>query len=65
MFDFNEKCIFDEKNRPVAVQPDIAVFRKVEKIVEDHGLVLAMNETEGETKLQRREANAFYRVLTK
>jgi hypothetical protein len=65
MTDIPRKYIIDEGNKKVAVQLDIDTFEKIEKILENYGLVELMKKNEGEEKLTVEEAKAYYRTLDK
>ncbi len=60
MLNIPKKYIVDEKNRKVAVQIDIDVYEKIEKILEDHALGKFIEETEVEEILTLSEAKEYY-----
>jgi hypothetical protein len=46
-----EKYIVDNKNRKVAVQLDIKIFKKIEDILENYALYQLMSDDEGDDNL--------------
>ena len=46
-----KKYVFDENNRPIAVQLPIEDYNKIEQIIEDYGLAKLIEETENEESL--------------
>jgi|GEM_PF-1675618 len=45
MLEITKSYIFDDQNRPLAVQIPIEVFTRIEEILENHGLSVAIDET--------------------
>ncbi len=60
-----KQYIVDEKNRRVAVQIPIEVFKRLEEILEDYGLAQLMKENEGSEILSVNEAISYYDGLEK
>jgi len=45
MLEITKSYIFDDQNRPLAVQIPIEVFTRIEEILENHGLSVVIDET--------------------
>ena len=60
-----KQYIVDEKNRKIGVRLDIGTFNKIEELLENYALVQLMKENENEDKLDRKNAETFYRQLEK
>jgi hypothetical protein len=58
------RYVTDEQNQRVAVQLDIETFEKLERILEDYGLVKLMEENDDEV-LDVEAARAYYDALEK
>jgi hypothetical protein len=65
MDEFEKKYILDEQNKAIAVQIDINVFKKIEDILEDHGLFKLIQEGDEREYLGLNEAKEFYKGLDK
>jgi hypothetical protein len=59
------KYITDDRNKKQAVIVDIDTFRKMESIIEDHGLGRFMEEAEDDEVLSVNEAKKHYKSLKK
>ena len=55
----------DEQNRRVAVQVDLETFERIEDLLENSGLMQAIEESEGEDALEIDAARALYASLEK
>ncbi len=64
MLDLNETYIIDKHKKPVAVQLDIKIFKRIEEVLEDYALVQYMKESDNDT-LAIDEAKKFYKKLIK
>ncbi|MBY5956509.1 hypothetical protein KUV50_00075 [Membranicola marinus] len=61
-----KKYIFDEKNQnKVAVQIDIAAYKKIEQILEDYALGQLMEDNDSMQKMSVSEARVAYSQLKK
>ena len=60
-----KQYIVDESNRRVAVQIDLETFERIEVLLENSGLMGAIQEAEGEEALDPRAAKALYDSLPK
>ena len=58
-----KQYIVDEGNKIIGVQIPIDVFKKIEEVLENYGLVEMMKENEGEETLSLKEAKAYYDQL--
>ena len=56
MLKIHKKILFDENQRPVAVQIPIDEFEKIEEIIEDYGLAKLMDEVKDDERLGLDEA---------
>jgi uncharacterized protein (DUF362 family) len=56
MLTIKKKYLVDEKQRPVGVVLDMPTFRKIEELLEDFGLLRAMQETDDEPVVPIEEA---------
>jgi len=45
MLEITKSYVFDQQNRPLAVQIPVEVFARIEEILENHGLSVVMDET--------------------
>ena len=59
------KYITDARNQKQAVIVDIETFRRMESIIEDHGLGKFMEEAEDDEILSVQEAKRHYKSLKK
>jgi SNF2 family DNA or RNA helicase len=64
MLEFKKRYVMDENSRPVAVQVDLEVFEKLERILEDYGLAKLMEENDDDY-LKFEDAKTYYETLTK
>ena len=60
-----KKYVTDEDNNIIAVQMDIATFRKIERLLEDHVLAKLIEENEEKDNLNLKEAREYYDNLNK
>jgi hypothetical protein len=60
-----KRYVVDESNRRVAVQIDLKTFEKIEDLLENSGLILAIHEGEGDEALSVDDADSFYGSLDK
>ncbi|MFT4156221.1 hypothetical protein [Parafilimonas sp.] len=65
MLDLKEKYIINKQQKPVAVQLDIKIFKRLEDVLEDYALTQYMKETDLEEKLTLNEAKTYYKRLKK
>lgn len=63
MLELHKNYVFDENQRPIAVQIPIAEFEKIEEILEDYGLAKLIEEVEEEEPLSKDEALKYYQSL--
>jgi hypothetical protein len=57
--------VTDSEGRRVAVQIDLETFQRIEALLENAGLVKAIQEAEAEEALDPAAARTFYRSLRK
>jgi hypothetical protein len=62
--ELKRQYVTDEHNQRVAVQLDIETFERLERILEDHGLLRLMLENDDEV-LELEAAKAYYDALKK
>ena len=65
MLNLSPKYLFDDKNKKVAVQLDIKTFEKIERLLEDYGLVKKMQENDRGEDMTIQEAEVYYKTLKK
>jgi hypothetical protein len=65
MNNLHKSYVFDENNKPVAVQLPIEEFEKMETLLEDYGLNKLIEETENEESLSVDDAKKYYDTLNK
>lgn len=63
MLEIHKKILYDENQKPVAVQIPIEEFERIEEIIENYGLAKLMDEVEDEERLSVDEAKAYYQSL--
>jgi hypothetical protein len=63
--ELHKNIVFDENQRPVAVQIPIAEFQRLEEVIENYGLSKLMDEGSDNEQLSIHEGKAFYRSLKK
>ena len=65
MLTIKKQFVVDEKNRPFAVQVDIATFERMEQLIEDYALGQLINENNSNDNLTLDEGKEYYHKLTK
>ncbi len=65
MIKLHKNYVFDENNKPVAVQLPLSEFEKIETVLEDYGLARLIEETENEESLSVSDAKKHYDTLNK
>lgn len=60
-----KKYIFDENQNKIAVQIDIAAYKKIEQILEDYALGQLMEENDSMQNMSVSEARVAYSQLKK
>jgi len=63
--EIKRQYIIDERNRKVAVQLDIETFERIEKALENYGLIQLMQEESDDELLELESAREYYRKLEK
>ncbi len=61
----HKNYVFDENNKPIAVQLPVDEFNKLESVLEDYGLYKLIEETENEESLKIDDAKKYYDTLNK
>jgi predicted nucleotide-binding protein (sugar kinase/HSP70/actin superfamily) len=64
MLELKKRYVTDENSQPIAVQLDLEVFEKLERILEDYGLSKLIEENDDDY-LQVEDAKTYYETLTK
>lgn len=65
MLDLNETYIINKQQKPVAVQLDIKIFKRIEEVLEDYALAQYMKQSKNDEMLNIVKAKSFYKKLTK
>lgn len=65
MLELKKRYVVDEQNRRVAVQIDLETFSRIEELLENHGLIQWMADTEEDEALDLEAAKAYYDSLEK
>lgn len=63
MLKIHKKIVIDENRKPVAVQIPIDEFKRLEEVIENHGLAKLMDEAVDDERLAPQEAKEFYQSL--
>ena len=63
MLEVHKKILYDENQKPVAVQIPIQEFERIEEIIENYGLSKLMDEVKDDELLSVNEAKAYYQSL--
>lgn len=63
MLEVHKKVLYDENQKPVAVQIPIEEFELIEEIIENYGLAKLIEEVKDDEQLSINEAKAYYRSL--
>lgn len=63
MLKIHKNYVFDENQKPLAVQIPIAEFERIEEILENFGLAKLMEETEDDERLSGEAAHQYYESL--
>jgi len=65
MLSIKKKYIIDENRKKVAVQLDMATFKQIEELLEDHAFAKIMKSNKKSNGLSLQEAEKYYRKLKK
>ena len=65
MLSIKKKYIIDENRKKVAVQLDMATFKQIEELLEDHAFAKIMKNNKKSNGLSLQEAEKYYRKLKK
>ncbi|MGA7876623.1 MAG: hypothetical protein WCA08_13255 [Desulfoferrobacter sp.] len=63
MLEIHKSIVFDENQKPIAVQIPIEEFERMEEVIENYGLAKLMDEVADEEQLSVQEAKRFYESL--
>ncbi len=63
MLKIHKNIVFDESQKPVAVQIPIEEFERLEEIIENYGLSKLMDEVKDDERLSVEEAKKYYQSL--
>ncbi|MBF0412593.1 MAG: hypothetical protein HQK70_07775 [Desulfamplus sp.] len=63
MLSINKYYVYDESQKPVAVQIPITDFQRLEELIENYGLSQLMDETLTEKRLTGEEALKYYESI--
>ncbi len=63
MLNISKYYVYDEMQKPVAVQIPIADFERIEDIIENYGLAKLMDETQTQERLTGESARNYYESL--
>ena len=62
---FEKRFVVDADNNKIAVQLDIATYKRIWQLLEDHALVNFIKEIDDDESLSLEDAQAFYAGLKK
>ena len=62
MLEIPKQYIYDEQNRPLAVQIPIEIFRQIEEVLENYGLAKLMDEVADDKLLSGDVAESYYQL---
>ena len=63
MLNINKYYVYDESQKPIAVQIPITDFERLEEIIENYGLSQLIDETRTEERLTGESALKYYESL--
>jgi hypothetical protein len=63
MLKIHKNIVFDESQKPVAVQIPIEEFERLEDIIENYGLAKLMDEVKDDERLSVEDAKKYYQSL--
>ncbi len=63
MLNINKYYVYDENQKPVAVQIPITEFERLEEIIENYGLSQLMDETRTEERFTGETSLKYYEML--
>ncbi len=63
MLKIHKNIVFDESQKPVAVQIPIEEFERLEEIIENYGLSKLMDEAKNDKRLSVEDAKKYYQSL--
>lgn len=63
MLKIHKNIVFDESQKPVAVQIPIDEFERLEEIIENYGLSKLMDEVKDDEQLSVKDAKKYYQSL--
>lgn len=63
MLKISKSVVYNENQKPIAVQIPIEEFERMEEIVENYGLSRLMDDVADDEQLSVQDAKAYYRVL--
>lgn len=63
MLKIHKNIIFDENQKPVAVQIPIDEFERLENIIENYGLSKLMDEVKDDERFSAKEAKEYYKSI--
>ncbi len=65
MLEIHKNIVFDENQKPIAVQIPIEEFERMEEVIENYGLAKMMDEVADDERLSVQEAKQLYQSLKK
>ncbi len=63
MLKIHKNIVFDESQKPVAVQIPIEEFERLEEIIENYGLSKLIDEVKDDERLSVEDAKKYYQSL--
>jgi len=63
MLKIHKNIIFDNKQKPIAVQIPIDEFAHLEEVIENYGLAKLIDEVQDDEKLSLDDAKKYYQSL--
>jgi len=59
----SKSVVYNENQKPIAVQIPIEEFERMEEVIENNGLARLMDDVADDDQLSVQEAKAYYRLL--
>ncbi|MCF8083170.1 MAG: hypothetical protein K9M96_08750 [Deltaproteobacteria bacterium] len=63
MLKISKSVVYNENQKPIAVQIPIEEFERMEEVIENYGLSRLMDDVADDEQLSVQDAKAYYRVL--
>lgn len=63
MLKISKSVVYNENQKPIAVQIPIEEFERMEEVIENYGLASLMDDVTDDEQLSVQDAKAYYRAL--